>query len=52
MDRRADRGFEAVAGAVVADAHGRKAGYEEPFRANETRLAQLLDTMNRLGRIV
>jgi hypothetical protein len=26
--------------------------YEKRFRANETRLAQLMDTMNRLGRIL
>jgi hypothetical protein len=26
--------------------------YEERFRANEKRLAQLMDTMNRLGRIL
>jgi hypothetical protein len=26
--------------------------YEERFRANEERLAQLMDTMNRLGRIL
>lgn len=26
--------------------------YEERFRANENRLAQLMDTMNRLGRIL
>ena len=26
--------------------------YQERFRANEKRLAQLMDTMNRLGRIL
>jgi uncharacterized protein YaaR (DUF327 family) len=26
--------------------------YEERFRANENRLAQLMDTINRLGRIL
>jgi hypothetical protein len=26
--------------------------YDERFRANEKRLAQLMDTMNRLGRIL
>ena len=32
-------------------AHERDAKYSERFAANEVRLAQLMDTMNRLGRI-
>ncbi|HVN03278.1 MAG TPA: hypothetical protein VMT86_02605 [Bryobacteraceae bacterium] len=33
-------------------AQGRDAIYTERFAANEVRLAQLMDTMNRLGRIL